>query len=70
MEMLAANKMDSRRISAAGWQEGESDVGRKRGEKGCGVRYLLATGGEEGQKHGGPLLRVPVGQDAQGEGSR
>lgn len=27
MEMLAANKMNLRRISAAGWQEGESDVG-------------------------------------------
>lgn len=27
MEMLAANKMNLRRIFAAGWQEGENDVG-------------------------------------------
>ena len=37
MEMLAANKMNLRRIFAAGWQEGESDAGEgdNRVRRGC-----------------------------------
>lgn len=36
MEMLAANKMNLRRIFAAGWQEGESDAGELGGATGAG----------------------------------
>lgn len=54
MEMLAANKMNLRRIFAAGWQEGESDagegdnrssnrvVGEVKGRKGKGEATSLA----------------------------
>lgn len=31
MEMLAANKINSKRFAAAGWHEGESDVVGERG---------------------------------------
>lgn len=37
MEMLAANKMNLRRIFAAGWQEGESDAGD--GDNGGGGHF-------------------------------
>lgn len=37
MEMLAANKMNLRRIFAAGWQEGENDVGEGDDRRGSRV---------------------------------
>lgn len=47
MEMLAANKMNLRRIFAAGWQEGESDAGE--GDNRSGSR-VLGGGGKWGQR--------------------
>ncbi len=37
MEMLAASKMNLRRIVAAGWQEGESDAGKGDNRSSYGV---------------------------------
>lgn len=57
MEMLAANKMNLRRIFAAGWQEGESDAGGK-GQ----WRRQTEMGGWRGLEasfpHGGELNKV------------
>lgn len=47
MEMLAANKMNLRRIFGAGWQEGESDLGEGDDvskERGVGKRAGGGTG--------------------------
>ena len=50
MEMLAANKMNLRRIFAAGWQEGESDAGEGDDRRGRVGREEWGGGGGERER--------------------
>lgn len=68
MEMLAANKMNLRRIFAAGWQEGESDAGGKGqwrqqtetgGWRGLEASFPHGGGGKQGE---GNVQRAAAGK--------